>query len=121
MSWVVRLEDAFEQEFSALPLAVRERLLATTRMLRDHGPQLGRPYVDTLKGSKFANMKELRFTADGGVWRVAFVFDPRRQAILLVAGDKAGVNESRFYRGLIATADGRYAAHLARQRLSPAE
>jgi hypothetical protein len=90
-------------------------------MLRDHGPQLGRPYVDTLKGSKFANMKELRFTADGGVWRVAFAFDLRREAILLVAGDKSGVSESRFYRGLIATADGRYAAHLARQRLSPAE
>jgi hypothetical protein len=65
-------------------------------MLRDHGPQLGRPYVDTLKGSKFANMKELRFTADGGVWRVAFAFDLRREAILLVAGDKSGVSESRF-------------------------
>jgi hypothetical protein len=58
-------------------------------------------------------MKELRFTAAGGVWRVAFAFDPVRQAILLVAGDKAGVSEDRFYRRLIATADARYARHLA--------
>lgn len=52
---------------------------------------LGRPYVDTLEGSKYPNMKELRFTADDGVWRVAFAFDPQREAIVLVAGDKAGV------------------------------
>jgi hypothetical protein len=43
-------------------------------------------------------MKELRFDASGGVWRVAFAFDPRRRAILLVAGDKSGVSEKRFYK-----------------------
>lgn len=58
-------------------------------------------------------MKELRFTADDGVWRVAFAFDPKRNAIMLVAGDKSGVSEKRFYRQLIATADGRFDAHLA--------
>jgi len=46
--------------------------------------------VDTLKGSRYANMKELRFSAADGEWRVAFAFDPRRAAILLVAGDKSG-------------------------------
>ena len=59
-------------------------------------------------------MKELRFDADGGVWRAAFAFDPARQAILLVAGDKSGVGEKRFYRRLIALADARFDAHLAR-------
>lgn len=59
-------------------------------------------------------MKELRFEAAGGAWRVAFVFDPDRQAILLVAGDKSGGSEDRFYRQLIATADMRYARHLER-------
>ena len=80
----------------------------------DYGPQLGRPYADTLKGSKHANMKELRFDAAGGVWRAAFAFDPRRQGILLVAGDKSGMRQGRFYQKLIAKADKRYAAHLTR-------
>ena len=59
---------------------------------------MGRPRVDTLNGSRHANMKELRFTAGGGVWRVAFAFDPEGKAILLVAGDKSGIGERRFYR-----------------------
>jgi predicted XRE-type DNA-binding protein len=59
-------------------------------------------------------MKELRFRADDGVWRVAFAFDPRRNAILLIAGDKSGTSQARFYKRLIATADARYGAHLKR-------
>jgi len=57
-------------------------------------------------------MKELRFRADGGVWRVAFAFDPERKAIILVAGDKSGVSQGRFYKALIATADKRFDEHL---------
>jgi len=60
-------------------------------------------------------MKELRFDADGGVWRVAFAFDPERKAILLVAGDKSGVSEKKFYKRLIAIADERFSAQLAQQ------
>jgi hypothetical protein len=82
-------------------------------LLAQFGPQLGRPRVDTLKGSKHTNMKELRFDAADGAWRVAFAFDPRRRAILLVAGDKSGGGEKRFYRRLITKADARYDAHLA--------
>jgi Phage derived protein Gp49-like (DUF891) len=59
-------------------------------------------------------MKELRFDASDGVWRVAFAFDPRRKAILLVAGDKSGVSEKRFYRQLIEKADRRFDDHLSR-------
>jgi hypothetical protein len=59
-------------------------------------------------------MKELRFSAADGEWRVAFAFDPRRSAILLMAGDKSGVSQKRFYRELIRKADGRFDAHLAR-------
>jgi hypothetical protein len=58
-------------------------------------------------------MKELRFSAAHGVWRVAFAFDPSRRAILLVAGDKAGVGEKRFYRDLIRKAGTRFNVHLA--------
>jgi hypothetical protein len=59
-------------------------------------------------------MKELRFDAAGGVWRIAFAFDPKRRAILLVAGDKSGGSEKRFYRELIRKADQRFDAHLSR-------
>jgi len=59
-------------------------------------------------------MKELRFDADGGVWRVAFAFDPKRNAILLVAGDKSGGGEKRFYKTLLRKADERFDEHLAR-------
>jgi len=58
-----------------------------------------------------ANMNELRFDANDGVWRVAFVFDAKRQAMLLVAGDKSGGSEKRFYRQLIAKADEQFVAH----------
>jgi hypothetical protein len=81
-------------------------------LLRQFGPKLARPHADTLKGSKPPNMKELRFYAADGVWRVAFAFAPRRVAILLVAGDKSGSSEKKFYKRLIATADKRFDAHL---------
>ena len=68
--------------------------------------------MDTLKDSRHANMKELRFDAADGVWRVAFAFDPKRKAILLVAGDKSGISEKKFYKRLIAKADDRFDAHL---------
>lgn len=93
--------------------SVQDELLANIGLLERLGPQLGRPRVDTLNGSDHANMKELRFDAAGGVWRVAFAFDPKRKAILLVAGDKSGGSEKRFYRHLIDKADARFDAHLA--------
>jgi hypothetical protein len=70
--------------------------------------------VDTLKGSRYSNMKELRFGTAGGEWRVAFAFDTERKAVLLAAGDKSGTSEKRFYRELIRKADHRFEAHLAR-------
>jgi len=70
--------------------------------------------VDTLKGSRHAKMKELRFRAADGEWRVAFAFDTKRRAVLLVAGDKSGVGEKRFYRELIRKADVRLDSHLTR-------
>jgi hypothetical protein len=114
VAWVVEIGDEFGREFDALPEVVREEILALARLLQQFGPQLGRPRVDTLNGSRYKNMKELRFAAADGEWRVAFAFDPKRIAILLVAGDKAGASSKRFYKQLIAKADGRFDAHLAR-------
>lgn len=112
MKWAVTNHDDFDAEFDALPEAVQDALLAVALVLADMGPVLGRPHVDTLEGSRYPNMKELRFDADDGVWRVAFAFDPARKAILLVAGDKSGVAQRRFYKTLIAKADTRFANHL---------
>ncbi len=116
MRWQIELHPEFEREFDALAAEVQDELLAAAGALRILGPQLGRPRVDTLKGSRHANMKELRFDAADGVWRVAFAFDPRRRAVLLVAGDKSGVAQQRFYRQLIARADDRLDGHLAALR-----
>jgi hypothetical protein len=101
MPWIVIFHPEFEPEFKVLPRAVRVELAASAKALEARGPMQGRPLVDTLKGSKHANMKELRFKAGNGVWRIAFAFDPERSAILLVAGDKSGVSQKRFYRSLI--------------------
>ena len=114
MDWEVEFDPAFDSEFDALPIAVQDELLAQAKLLETFGPALGRPRVDTLNGSRHANMKELRFQADDGVWRVAFAFDPKRKAILLMAGDKSGVSERRFYRQLIKKADDRFDLHLDR-------
>lgn len=118
MDWTVLFHDAFLPESEALPSAVRDELLARVALLKNLGPMLGRPHADTLAGSRFTNMKELRFHADNGVWRVAYAFDPKRQAILLVAGDKSGGSQSRFYRSLIAKADKRFSQYLDMQEMN---
>lgn len=115
-NWAIEFDEEFELEFRALEEDVQDALLAAALLLADYGPRLGRPWVDTLKGSRFANMKELRFDSRTGPWRVAFAFDPRRRALLLVSGSKAGILQARFYRWLIDKADRRFAVHLERLR-----
>ena len=112
MTWRVQFHADFAREADALSEAVRIELIAGIRLLEHRGPSLGRPSVDTLSGSKHVNMKELRFRADDGVWRIAFAFDPQRDAILLVGGDKSGGSSGRFYKGLIKRADARFDQHL---------
>ena len=92
---------------------LRDAIRKTVDLLRVRGPTLGRPHADTLNGSKHANMKELRVDEGGQVIRIAFAFDPTRQAVLLVAGAKQGVKEKRFYAQLVRRADALYDAHLA--------
>lgn len=114
MTWTVTFHEDFDREFENLPEAVQDGLLAHAGLLKEFGPGLGRPRVDTLNGSRHRNMKELRFEAADGVWRFAFAFDPNRQAIVLVGGDKSGVSEKRFYRQLIKKADDRFDDHISR-------
>jgi hypothetical protein len=116
MNWTVLFHKAFEAEFQLLAQALQDELLAHASLLQEYGPQLGRPTVDSLKGSRYANMKELRFGWESGVWRIAFAFDPARRSILLAGGDKCGANQRRFYKKLIAIADARFDEHLAEMK-----
>jgi hypothetical protein len=93
VSWTVEIGDEFAPQFLALPDDVQTKILAHARLLQQFGPQLGRPHVDTLKGSRHANMKELRFSAADGAWR-----------------------EKKFYRALLRSADERWDVHLTRLR-----
>jgi hypothetical protein len=111
--WRVEFHPRFVTEFEAFPEEVQEEIASMVNLLRLFGPQLKRPRSDTLNGSAYANMKELRFDADGGVWRLAYAFDPERNGILLVAGDKSGVSSKQFYKGLIRRADERFKEHMA--------
>ena len=119
MAWDVDFHSQFVPEFEALDEDVQDELFAHVDALKVFGPQMGRPRVDTLAGSRHANMKELRFDAADGVWRFAFAFDPRRKAIILCGGDKSGGSQKRFYRQLIEKADARFDAHLAALLAAP--
>lgn len=110
--WPVRTTKDFDEWFADLDDDGRVEIIAKIDLLKLLGPALKRPHADTLNGSKHANMKELRASTAGQVLRVAFAFDPNRSGILLVAGDKSGVSQKRFYRELVAKADALYDTHL---------
>lgn len=119
MTWSIEFHPVFANEYEEFSEAVQNSLLSELGLLEKYGPQLNRPHVDTLNASRHANMKELRFSADGGVWRAAFAFDPARKAIVLIAGDKSGGSEKRFYKQLIRKADARLDDHLTRLKEEP--
>src|SRR4051794_7800083 len=110
--WVVIFDDAFVSEFRRLDEAVQDAILAYARALAVEGSRLGRPFADTQRGSRHANMKELRPTVNRIEWRVAYAFDPERKAILLAAAAKGGRSDRLVYRHLINVADRRFAAYL---------
>jgi hypothetical protein len=113
MTWTVEFHSAFAEEAAVFEKAVKIQLAVSIKFLEEFGPQLKRPYADTLKGSSYSNMKELRFNASDGVWRIAYAFDPDRKAVLLVGGDKSGRSQKQFYKSLIKKADDRFSAYLA--------
>lgn len=96
-----------------LDVGAHDAIAADVRVLEEIGPQLGRPYVDTLEDSRHTNLKELRTHYGHHQYRIAFAFDPKRQAILLLGGDKTGANQRRFYKDLIRQADAILDHHLA--------
>ena len=84
-------------------------------LLQEKGPQLSRPYADTLNGTKFPNMKELRIQSKGQPLRAFYAFDPKRVGVVLCAGNKVG-NEKQFYKNMIPVAEKEYQLHLDKLR-----
>ena len=112
--WDIRQTPEFGKWFrnaSELDKVAREDIYAVIRVLQEIGPQLGRPYVDSLSGSRHSNMKELRIQSKGRPFRIFFAFDPGRHAVLLIGGNKS--NDTRFYRRMIPVADDIYNQYLA--------
>ncbi len=113
LMWTAATTDVFDEWFQTLGDEERAEIEAKVNLLELFGPALGRPHADTLNGSKFPNMKELRADVADHTLRIAFAFDPSRAAILLVGGDKRGKPQRPFYRQLITKADILYAEHLS--------
>jgi hypothetical protein len=108
MSWEAERTAEFDEWWETLSAPEQRHVVASVEALEELGPTAGRPLVDSVHGSKHPNMKELRI---GKTIRVFFAFDPRRIAILLIGGDKAGVTK-RFYKQMIRSADRIYQEHL---------
>lgn len=110
MSWNVEYTDEFGEWWDTLTEAQQQGIDSDVSLLMEKGPQLGRPTVDSVKGSRHSNMKELRTQVGGNPLRTFFAFDPNRSAILLIGGDKTG--DKRFYDRMIPIADDLYDEHL---------
>lgn len=113
MAWEVEYTDEFERWWEGLTVEQQLAICAAVEILEEDGPATGRPLVDTLTGSRYPNMKELR--APGGAIRILFAFDPRRVAILLIGGNKSG-QWSKWYERAIPLADRLYDEHLEELR-----
>ena len=114
MSWEVLYTDQFEEWWLTLSEDQQEQIIAAVEILEERGPSLGRPLVDTIKTSSFKNMKELR-VSKGGALRILFIFDPLRQAVLLLGGNKEGAWEA-WYQEAVPRADELYEEYLQELR-----
>jgi len=111
VAYEIRATPEFREWMQTLSLDERESFDTAVNLLREKGPVLARSYVDTVKGSAFPNMKELRTAHDKHLaLRAFFAFDPQRAAILLIGGDRHG--RRGFYEKLIRKADELYREHL---------
>ncbi|WP_105659476.1 type II toxin-antitoxin system RelE/ParE family toxin [Cronobacter dublinensis] len=110
MTWTVIFTPHFYTWYQQQPEGLQDRIAALLWNLRHSGPLVGRPLVDTIKGSRIPNLKELRVQYGGSPWRVFFAFDPTRQAVVLCTGNKRGHKD--FYKTLITQAETAFFQHL---------
>ena len=112
--WEIKRTEELAKWTKTLNDDAREAILKNIIILKEIGPNLGRPYVDTLKQSRHKNMKELRIQNKKRLFRILFIFDPDRKAVLLIGGDKYG--DKRFYEKIIPIADNLFDKYLASRR-----
>lgn len=111
MLWEVVTVEYFDDWFLGLDASEQQDVLAAILVLEQFGPALGRPYVDSLKGTdKVKNLKELRVQHKGKPFRVFFAFDPLRQAVMLCGGSKTG--DKHFYETMISIAEREFLKYL---------
>jgi hypothetical protein len=110
MEWEVEFTDEFGRWWDGLSAGEQKSVNRYVVLLRQAGPDLARPYADTIRGSKFSHMKELRVQHEGRPYRVLYAFDPRRSALLLIGGDKTG--NDCWYEEMVPKADALFAQHL---------
>ncbi|WP_340616363.1 type II toxin-antitoxin system RelE/ParE family toxin [Xenorhabdus entomophaga] len=110
--WEIITTELFGLWFDEQSNELQEDVLAAMHVLKIKGPMQGRPLVDTLNGSRYPNMKELRIQHRGDPIRAFFAFDPNRNAIVLCAGNKAGQNQKLFYAEMVNIADEQFKIHL---------
>jgi hypothetical protein len=110
MIWEIVFHREFEEWFFTQDNEVQKSIAMVLDILEEQGASLGRPYADMIKGSTFTNMKELRVQHDGNPYRILFAFDPQRQAVLLIGGDKGG--DKRWYEKNIPIAERRFTEYL---------
>ena len=106
----VEYTDEFGRWWDGLSEAEQESVGYTVGLLEAKGPTLGHPHSSGVEGSRHTHMRELRVQHQGRPYRVLYAFDPRRAAILLIAGDKTG--DGRFYERMTPMADRLYDEHL---------
>jgi len=115
-AWEIVTSESYDAWFQEQTEDDKALIRSRAYLLSEYGPHLGRPYADTLKGSKkLINLKELRAQTDAHVFRVAYIFDPERKGLLIIGGDKKGKNERKFYKDLIREAEQIYAAYLEKK------
>ena len=111
MKWEIEYTDEFGEWWDSLTDEGQDSTTVSVTLLEKLGPNLPRPHSDTVKGSMFPNMKELRTQHEGKPNRTLYVFDPRRAAILLIGGNKTG--QKNWYKTFIPIADRLFTEHLA--------
>ncbi len=114
--WTIKQTEEFQDWYEKADKKLQDDTLEHVEILRQFGPQLNRPYVDTLKGSSITNLKELRFNSGDKVIRIFFVFDPERNGVLVIGGDKAGSGDKSFYDKMIAKSEKIYAKYLEERK-----
>ena len=110
--WKIITSEKFDTWFLEQSDDEKAAILGKIYLLEEYGPNLSRPYADTLKGSKFANLKELRIKTGSHVFRVTYIFDPEQNGLILIGGDKKGKNQKKFYNDLIKESEQIYTTYL---------